>query len=89
MKIESSTDQIISDLVTTLLPQGSSLREKHLLRETLNSLVRLAKSEQVVEMKNNVRRLTGPLVEQMARTRLRATGLDKGWQQQFEFMKPE
>lgn len=91
MKIDSCTDKVVSDLVATLLPLESSIREKHVLREALNSLVRLAKSEQLLEVKNNVRRLTGPLTEPTSRLRLRSvsTSTANGWQQQFEFMKPE
>jgi hypothetical protein len=84
------TDQLINDLVAGLLPQESTLREKHVLREALTSLVRLAKSEQMMEVKNNVRRLTGPFTEQTYRARARSGSLPlKGaGQQQFEFMKP-
>ncbi len=91
MKIETCTDQVISELVTNLLPAASTPREKHLLREALNSLVRLAKSEQIVEMKSNIRRLTGPIPGAGVRARFRSSFSDKGWseQQQFEFMKPE
>ncbi len=91
MKIETSTDLLISDLVTNLLPMTASVREKHLLRETLNSLVRLAKSEQILEMKSNIRRLTGPLPVTSARARFRASfgGANEVCQQKFEFMKPE
>ena len=84
------TDQLINDLVAGLLPQESTLREKHVLREALTSLVRLAKSEQMMEVKNNVHRLTGTFTEQTYRARARTGSLLlKGTrQQQFEFMKP-
>ena len=91
MKIETSTDHLIRELVTNLLPTTSSVREKHLLREALNSLVRLAKSEQILEMKSNIRRLTGPLPATSTRSRFRASfgGGHELCQQKFEFMKPE
>lgn len=90
MKLHTCTDQVVSDLIVSLLPQDCSMRQQHLLREALNSLVRLAKSEQMLEMKNNVRRLTGPVIDPAARGRVRHDGAAaNGWQQQFEFMKPE
>jgi hypothetical protein len=89
MNILPRTDQLINDLVAGILPQESTLREKHVLREALKSLVRLAKSEQMMEVKNNVRRLTGPITEQTCHPRTRAILSPKGGlQQQFEFMKP-
>jgi len=91
MKIETSTDQIIRELITTLLPANANLREKHVMLESLNSLVRLAKSEQILEMKTNIRRLTGPFSAYATRSRFRASLIGANWpgQQQFEFMKPE
>lgn len=87
MKIDTCTDQVVSELVANLLPAACTAREKHLLREALNGLVRLAKSEQVLEMKNTVRHLTGPLPVINPRARLRPAfpGADCNWQQQFEF----
>lgn len=90
MNLHTCTDQVVSDLISSLLPQDSSARQKHVLREALTSLVRLAKSEQMLEMKNNVRLLTGPMVEQVARGRSRSDGAaPDDWQQKFEFMKPQ
>lgn len=91
MKNETCTDQVVSQLVANLLPSAASLRDKHLLRETLNSLVRLAKSEQILEMKNNIRHLTGLLAAGSTRARFRSPFMRSalGNQQQFEFMKPE
>lgn len=87
MKLDTSTDQVVSDLVASLLPPDSSVREKHIVREALRGLVRLAKSEQMVEMKNNVRRLTGSLTDSVARARARSMGstCDGYGQQHFEF----
>lgn len=84
------TEKLINDLVISMLPPESTLREQYVLREALNSLVRLAKSEQMMEVKNNVRRLTGSFAEQASRGRLRTGSIvvaGEG-QQQFEFMKP-
>lgn len=91
MKLHTRTDQVVSDLVSSLLPEDSTLRQQHVLREALNSLVRLAKSEQMVEVRTNVRRLTGTLTESAARNRSRVSGsAANGFgQQQFEFIKPE
>jgi hypothetical protein len=83
------TDQLINDLVAGMLPQESTLREKHVLREALTSLVRLAKSEQMMEVKNNARRLTGTIGTHTYRLRARTGILSPKVraQQQFEFMK--
>jgi hypothetical protein len=51
------TDAMIEELIET--NGGMSARQQHLLGESLRSLVRLAKSEQLMEIKANVRKLTG------------------------------
>lgn len=91
MKKTLHTDDVIENLVATMLSQASA-RERHLFRENLRVLVRLAKSEQVVEIKSNVRRLAGALEAHNARRRAKAVLmaqrlphiLDQA-QQQFEF----
>jgi hypothetical protein len=86
------TDEVIESLVATALGPDAGMREKHLYRESLRSLVRLAKSEQVLEIRNSVRRLTGTLDAQAARRRTKAILLAQrlpailgGAQKKFEF----
>jgi hypothetical protein len=92
MKKKLETDNVIESMLLAMLGESASTREKYLLRENLRSLVRLAKSEQVAEIKANVKRLTGLLEMHTARRRAKAVllaqrlpGLDDGAQQQFEF----
>lgn len=54
-----STDQMIEDMVATNLGETVSARQKHVYREALRGLVRLAKAEQLHAMKSDVRKLTG------------------------------
>lgn len=53
--------QMVKSLVDAYSVQNTSLRQKHVFEQTLLALVRLAKSEQFMEIKANVRKLTGPL----------------------------
>ncbi|QAU34994.1 hypothetical protein [Janthinobacterium sp. 17J80-10] len=53
--------QMVKSLVDAYSAQNASLRQKHVYEQTLLALVRLAKSEQFMEIKANVRKLTGPL----------------------------
>jgi len=55
------TDVMIADLLVS--PIGASLdtRQRYLFQQTLHSLVRLAKAEQMLEIKGNVQRLIGTL----------------------------
>lgn len=92
MKNRLDTDAVIDSLISASLSENASSREKHILRENLRSLVRLAKAEQVVEIKANVRRLAGALESHSARRRAKAVllaqrlpGLLEEAQQQFEF----
>lgn len=92
MKKKLDTDDVIENLITAILSEDATARQRYLFRESLRSLVRLAKSEQVVEIKNNVRRLTGALEAHSARRRAKAVllaqrlpGLLDHGQQQFEF----
>lgn len=92
MKKHSATDDVIENLIIATLGETASLRQQHLYRENLRSLVRLAKSEQIAEIKSNVRRVTGLLDAHSARRRAKAVilaqrvpGLRDHLQQQFEF----
>lgn len=75
-----------------LLGEEAGLREKHMYRESLRVLVRLAKSEQLMDIKASVRKLTGEMETRQARRRAKAVLLAKrlpgilaSAQQQFEF----
>lgn len=53
--------EMVASLVNAYCGQNATLRQKHVFEQTLLALVRLAKSEQIMEIKANVRKLTGPL----------------------------
>lgn len=61
------TDDLMEDFVEAASRSSSSPRELYLMRETLNSLVRLARSEQLLE----IRRSVDKLVPGMARPALK------------------
>ncbi len=92
MKKKLDTDDVIENLINATLGEVATPRQTHLYRESLRSLVRLAKAEQVVEIKANVCRLTGVLEAHSARRRAKAvlmaqrlSGILDNSQQQFEF----
>lgn len=91
MKKKTDSDVVIESLVAAVL-KNAGARERHIFRENLRSLVRLAKAEQVAEIKANVRRLAGALETHSARRRAKAVlmaqrlpGMLDQAQQQFEF----
>lgn len=53
-----SSDQLIEELLTTTYDGSHSTRQKHVLREALRSLVRLAKAEQMLEIRTDVKKIT-------------------------------
>jgi len=61
MKANMGTEQMIIALVNTVCGEEATAREKHVFREGLRQLVRLAKAEQLFEMKMNVKKLTAPM----------------------------
>lgn len=69
MKQTFGTQEVVEGLVASISRSDTTLSQKHLLRESLRALVRLAKSEQIVEMKANVRKLTGEVSIPAARRR--------------------
>lgn len=92
MKKNLDTDDVIENLIVSTLGETASARQRHIYRENLRGLVRLAKSEQVAEIKANVRRVTGLLEGHSARRRAKAVliaqripGFGDHLQQQFEF----
>lgn len=92
MKKKLETDLVIENLIAATLGEDATARQKHLYRESLLGLVRLAKSEQVMEIKENVKKLAGAIESHSARRRAKAVLLaqrlpqilDQG-QKQFEF----
>jgi hypothetical protein len=92
MKTKLDSDQVIEQMITAMLGQDAGVREQHVCRESLRNLVRLAKTEQVMEIKQNVRKLTGALEQLHARRRVKAVllaqrlpGLLDGAQRRLEF----
>lgn len=58
-KTAAATETAIEHLVVAACGEQASARKKHVYREALRGLVRLAKSECMFEMKTDVGRLTG------------------------------
>jgi hypothetical protein len=58
MKTKYSTDELIEELVEATYGNSASLREKRAFIEALRSLVRLAKSEQMLELRKDVEKIT-------------------------------
>jgi hypothetical protein len=92
MKKHLDTDDVIENLIIATLGETASARQRHIYRENLRGLVRLAKSEKVAEIKANVQRVTGLLDAHSARRRAKAVliaqripGFGDHLQQQFEF----
>lgn len=89
-----TTETLIADLLDS--PYGLALdaRAKYLFRESLHSLVRLAKAEQMMEIKRSVEKLTGigasygtySLTEDEIAV---DNFMFEGIQQRFEFHEPE
>ncbi len=51
------TDELMEDFVHASARSGSSPRELYLMRETMHSLLRLVKSEQMLEIRRSVDKL--------------------------------
>jgi len=92
MKNKLDTNSLIEQLLAATLGEDASAREQHIYRENLRNLVRLAKVEQVLEIKANVKRLAGAIEAHNARRRAKAVLLAQRLpdlleraQQQFEF----
>ena len=67
-----NTDAVIDNMVNAACGEGATARERHLYREALRNLVRLAKSEQITEMKASVDKLTSAITAREAKRRARA-----------------
>lgn len=57
MDTSKHTDEVIEDLIDVSCGEQGSTRERYLYREALRSLVRLAKAEQMYEMRADLRLL--------------------------------
>jgi hypothetical protein len=83
MKTRLSTEEAVAGLLNAHHADALSARERHVYREALHALVRLAKSELMVEMKANVKKLTAaPLCRSREKAHERTHSQR---QQQFEF----
>jgi hypothetical protein len=88
MKTKIGTDKVVAEMMNASYAKGMSAREKHLFKETLHSLVRLAKSEQLMEMRMNVKRLTTPVAasgSKRGKLDRRLEWASRQVQRQFEF----
>ena len=89
MKSTSSTDMFIEDLVNATYGGSTNARQRFVFRETLLGLVRLAKAEQVLEMRTSLEKLIGgpssTITFQRARSRQRNHAQSGRWPQQMEF----
>ncbi|MEA5097496.1 MAG: hypothetical protein VB032_03045 [Burkholderiaceae bacterium] len=56
-----AAEQIIEALVATYDIGNKDIRAKHLFRESLHNLVRLAKAELLLEMRKDVAKVTCPM----------------------------
>jgi hypothetical protein len=54
---KSSTELVIKEIVVANCGADASTRERYVYRESLRALVRLAKSEQILEMRKNMEKL--------------------------------
>lgn len=57
MKTERNAEKLMEELLASTNQHVMSVREQYLLRETLYSLARLAKTEHMLEVKKSVARL--------------------------------
>ncbi|TFW09337.1 hypothetical protein E4K72_06490 [Oxalobacteraceae bacterium OM1] len=92
MTKKQETDRVVEQLIEAVLGTDAGVREKHILRESLRGLVRLAKAEQLMDVRNSVNRLTGALEQSHARRRAKAVllaqrlpGILEEAQRRFEF----
>ncbi|MDB5796183.1 MAG: hypothetical protein JWP36_85 [Paucimonas sp.] len=85
MKPKKDVDHVIAEIVEATSNKHMSAREKYLYRETLRSLVRLARSELLAEMRSSVSRLTGLVPHSSRRSRLLSPYERRPSQQRFEF----
>jgi hypothetical protein len=85
MRTISATENTVSELMNMHCGTSLTARERRVYQETLFALVRLAKSELMLEMKRNVKKLTGPAFALQRAKRQRSGQITGCMQQQFEF----
>jgi len=89
MKITSSTDLFIEDLLNATYASTADARQKTVFKEALRGLVRLSKVEQMHEMRVSLEKLIGDpsLIAMCQRTksRQRNHATSGRWPQQMEF----
>lgn len=78
------TDELMEDFVNASARSGNSPREMYLMRETMHSLMRLAQSEQMLEIRRSVDKLV-PASMRPASKRRRAPRDASPGQSQFVF----
>lgn len=54
-----TTQEIIEELTNTLYGHTGNVHQKYIFEQTLYNLVRLAKTEQMLEIKSSVKKLSG------------------------------
>jgi hypothetical protein len=59
--IMNVTEQVIEELMAASFSGNTNIREKYFLRESLYNLVRLAKAEQLQEMRMDVAKVVCPV----------------------------
>ena len=89
MKITSSTDVLIQDLLDATYGTDVNARQKFIFKQALLGLVRLAKAEQIQEMRTTVEKLIGDptfiACRQKSKSRHKNHAQQGRWPQQMEF----
>lgn len=62
-----TTQEMVESLTSAYCAQHADIRQRHVFEQTLHALVRLAKSEQMLEIKASVKKLTGAIVAEPER----------------------
>lgn len=88
--MKSTIDTVIENLIDASLSGDADVRARHVMREALRGLVRLAKSEQMLEIKTNVTRLIGPIPPDHRKAKVPGTAHGRDYerrerQRQLEF----
>ena len=58
METSYTTEELIEELTAATCGATASLRDKQIFTEALRSLVRLAKAEQMLDLRTNIKTLT-------------------------------
>jgi hypothetical protein len=91
--MKQNVEMVIENIVDATLGKEAMAREKHVFRESLRNLVRLAKSEQMLEIKENAKKLTGKITASASRRKSKIDDLvncgGRPRQRQLEFGLPD